>query len=161
MSLQSTNGLYINPRISTLRIIGGNDCNFTTPRLIPDLFVLGGARIKKNALIGGDLQVKGNLTLEQNLTLTGNIEGGLTVNGGNLEVFGGNILIEGSQVVGPRQADIANLISSLPGSVDGTLDTVGNTAASDESANINENFLEIETKINAMLDSMRIHGLIG
>jgi len=76
--------LNINPRFTTVRIIGGNDIDKTIPRIRTDLDVSGGCIIRKTLCVNGnidvgcsviitkDLDVVGNTTLQTELEVCGN-----------------------------------------------------------------------------------------
>lgn len=66
--------------------------------------------------------------------------------------------VGGTQVVGAQGAAIASLTDSTGGTTDGTLAAISGTSAD---ADLNNNFSELHTKLDAVLSAMRTHGLIA
>ena len=69
--------------------------------------------------------------------------------------------VQGTQVVGSQQSAIASLTNSTGGTTDGTLAAVTDTSASDQSGPVNDNFAEVNAKVDAILSALRTHGLIA
>lgn len=70
--------------------------------------------------------------------------------------------VSSDQVVGARGAAVVKLTDSTGGSADGTLAACGDTSASDQSAAINDNFTDVNAKLNLLIDRLGItagHGL--
>lgn len=61
-----------NKRFTSVRLIGGVDCNINRTSRYPDLDVKGGARIRKTLCSDGDLLIGGDATVNGNLTVLGN-----------------------------------------------------------------------------------------
>lgn len=77
------------------------------------------------------------------------------------EAGAGGFLVSGIKVVGAQEAAIASLTDSTGGSADGTLVAIGDTSTSNEGSKINDNFTEINGKLDAILAAIRAHGLIN
>jgi hypothetical protein len=77
------------------------------------------------------------------------------------DVGTGGYKVSGTKVIGAQEAAIASLTNSTGGSADGTLAAVGDTSTSDQSGPINDNFTELNGKIDAILAAMRTHGQIA
>lgn len=111
----------------------------------------------------------GNVCLSGNLIVGGtlfasNIAGNSPVTIDDTLFVQGNVYINGAQVLGPSQPLISSLglDGGLSGiSPDGSLVTVGNTLAADESTVINENIADIAEKINMIMDVLVAHGLMA
>lgn len=119
----------------------------------------------------------GAITVGSDVTVTGNVCGNIKTNNivsksggaiavGNDVTVTGNVnptgvyKINGVQVVGEPLPDVANITpSSITGSADNDLQNVANTLVTDQSGNINNNFADLATKVNAILDVLRTHGL--
>jgi hypothetical protein len=67
----------------------------------------------------------------------------------------------GTQVIGDQQSAIASMTNSTGGTADGTMAACGDTSTGDQSGVINDNFTEINAKLDAILAAMRTHGLIA
>jgi hypothetical protein len=98
MSNNGTKDLYINPTISSLKIIGGRD--ITNNVQFPDLFVKGGARIRKSLDLKNRLNVGDSATIKNDLTVLNgaSITGGLTVQDG-ASITGG-LNVQNSATIG-------------------------------------------------------------
>ena len=66
--------------------------------------------------------------------------------------------VGGTQVVGSQGSAIASLTNSTGGTTDGTLAAISGTSAD---ADLNNNFSELHTKLDAVLSALRTHGLIA
>ncbi len=60
--------------------------------------------------------------------------------------------------IADRQAPINDLVDSTGGTIDGTLSAVSGSGAD---STINDNFAELNTKINIIIDRLEAHGLIA
>lgn len=69
-----------------------------------------------------------------------------------------SIKVNGVQVAGTQQAAIASMTDSTGGTVDGTLADVG---AAFSQATLNNNFADVNAKIDEVLTALRNHGLIA
>lgn len=73
MSFQgATKSCNIDKRYTTLKLVGGNDCVPGRQVFVPDLDVLGGARIRKT-LCANDISATGNVSVSGNLSVSGGV----------------------------------------------------------------------------------------
>jgi cytoskeletal protein CcmA (bactofilin family) len=103
---RSGNDLFIDKRVSKLRLTGGIDCDLTKNQY-PDLHVRGGARIKKR-LCANEITARGNIVACKSIkapmisgNLSGAVDGNLIVNeclviNGNMK---GDLIVDGEQTV--------------------------------------------------------------
>lgn len=163
--------------LSDININGELDVNGNVD-IQNDLIV--GNKITTDNLCSNNLTVN-NKIITQDLCANGNVE-----IDGNLDVFGNlnvnSVTINNITVVGPQQATVAavsaattNTVSGAIGTDDGTLASVGDTSAGDESGTINNNFSDVQgslnkliadvddirTKFNDLLAKLKTHGLIA
>lgn len=68
--------------------------------------------------------------------------------------------VSGTKVVGAQGSAIASLTNSSGGTASGDLVSIGNTSTSNEGSKINDNFTELNVKLDAVLSALRTHGLI-
>lgn len=78
-----------------------------------------------------------------------------------VDVGTGGYEVSSTKVVGAQGSAIASLTNSTGGSSDGTMSAVGNTSSSNEGPTINDNFTELNDKVDAILAALRTHGLIA
>jgi hypothetical protein len=96
----------------SLQLTGGNDCK---PGLTPDLFVYGGAKIKKG-LCAQELKIKGDITTV-NMNITGNLAVGGCLASPQIEFtrlatfanVSGNVIIEPSPYLEPTSVQVTQL----------------------------------------------------
>ena len=122
---QSSKALDIYRRITTLKIIGGKDCEIPVKTVQePDLSVRGGAKIEKTLCAGqiysvADITTLGNVNVNQNVNVNGDldvlgdgiIEGNLHVQGaifGNVNVILSDVLGNICFISTPRTDEAAN-----------------------------------------------------
>ena len=124
----STADLNMHKQFSSIRLTGGIDCSKQSQ--FPDLYIKGGARIKKNICVGGNLTLTGGKIVSDimgdllsDTTVFGNltVNEGLTVNEntsiiGNLNV-GGKLSITGNLCVdiikGATDPDLVQVFGNL------------------------------------------------
>lgn len=73
--MQSSKSLHIGKQYTALELNGGKPCILEKPKLLPDLFVRGGARFVKECCFDGDTLFKEDVTVQGNLTIAGDIGG--------------------------------------------------------------------------------------
>lgn len=129
---------------------------------VPARFVSTAASVKFRMVASGtatganepEISVTGNtLTFRTN-----NLDHLQCDGAGNVNAPSGVYEVSGTQVVGSQGAAIASLTNSTGGTTDGTLAAISGTAAD---ADLNNNFSELHTKLDAVLSALRTHGLIA
>lgn len=70
----------------------------------------------------------------------------------------GTVYVNGTKVIGAQGSAIASLTDSTGGSTDGTLAAISGSGADSD---INNNFAELNSKVDAILSALRTHGLIA
>lgn len=81
---------------------------------------------------------------------------------GPLNLSGGDLQRNGTAVVGTQESAIASLTNNQTDTTtDGTLESIGDTSSGDQSAPIERNISEVNSKVDAILTALQNHGLIA
>lgn len=147
MSRQATKETAVNERLSTLRLIGGNDILPDRLAKYPDLDVDGGARIRKSMAVAGDTILQGETTIEGNLVILGNT----TIS--SLDISD-DLLLQGNLMVSGN-TDVSTLNVNEDLSVVGDTDVCGNLLVKGES------IFQGNTQINSITGDMNIDGNVN
>lgn len=106
----------------------------------------------------------GNISVSGNIVLDDMIDSVTTITLNKATNVNGNISVNGTQVVGPQQPAVTAItLDATLGNIapDGSLVVTGNTAASDTSATINNNFADLTEKVNKIFELLATHGLMA
>jgi hypothetical protein len=147
MSRRASSARKIDDTLTTLLLIGGNDCDPSTPiSNRPDLDVIGGARIRKNLCVGSEAIVEGELLVQGNAIILGNFVldsidvDMISVETGTFETVTSNI-VTAEKFMGNLSGDLcqdSTVFGNL--TVQGNLDVIGNiTMMEMVNANISQN----------------------
>lgn len=159
-----------------VHINGGRDADIDNLKRTIDLKVDGGALIKKNVIVSGNLTVQnvmfGSLIGD---VFTQKIQEkelgyGIDIIGG-LNICDGLIKLDDVQILGPQQPTINGLIDNTDGAISDTLGPVNKivdssglaTTESTQSAidDITNSIASIQNKLNEIIITLKNHGLIA